>query len=162
LARKCAYAAVSTSATLYGVQEAFPIVLIVVVVVAIVVAVVTLIGTGKLYEGIGRGAFALDQPDRPQGPEPGSSAARAEADAEIRQMLEAKSARREARGEAPLDVDAELAALTGSAGPASGDDALRDEVRQLVVARNDRRISRGKDPLDVEAEVDRQLRDLGA
>ena len=39
-------------------------------------------------------------------------ASAAEAQEEIRQMLEAKSRRREARGEAPLDVDAELAALT--------------------------------------------------
>jgi len=141
------------------VEAAFPIVLIVVCVVALVAAFVTFVGAGKIYEGIGRGAFALDQSDRPKGPEPGSSAARAEADAEIRQMLEAKSARREARGEPPLDVDAELAALTAPAA-ASEDDALRDEVRQLVIARNDRRLARGQEPLDVEAEVERQLRDL--
>jgi hypothetical protein len=143
------------------VEAAFPIVLIVVCVVALVVAFATFVGAGKIYEGIGRGAFALDEPERTKGPEPGSSAARAEADAEIRQMLEAKSARREARGEAPLDVDAELAALTAPA-PASSDDALREEVRQLVVARNERRVARGQAPLEVEAEVDRQLRDLGA
>lgn len=142
-------------------EAAFPIVLIVVCAVALVAAFVSFIGSGKIYDGIGRGAFALDQPDRAKGPEPGSSAARAEADAEIRQMLEAKSARRQARGEAPLDVDAELAALAAPASP-SGDDALREEVRQLVVARNDRRLARGQEPLDVEAEVDRQLRDLGA
>jgi hypothetical protein len=142
------------------VEAAFPIVLIVVCVVALVVAFATFVGAGQIYEGIGRGAFALDEPERTQGPEPGSSAARAEADAEIRQMLEAKSARREARGEAPLDVEAELAALTAPPS-ASGDDALREEVRQLVVARNDRRLARGQEPLDVEAEVDRQLRDLG-
>ena len=79
--------------------------------------------------------------------------------AEIRQLLEAKSARREARGEPPLDVDAEVAALTQ---PQGQDEALRDEVRQLVIARNERRVRRGEEPLDVEAEVDRQLRDLGA
>ena len=72
-------------------------------------------------------------------------------------MLEAKSARREARGEPPLDVDAELAALTA---PAAVDEGLRDEVRQLVVARNERRIRRGEEPLDVESEVDRRLREL--
>ncbi|HEY1594137.1 MAG TPA: hypothetical protein VGF74_01975, partial [Thermoleophilaceae bacterium] len=86
-------------------------------------------------------------------------AARAEAEAEIRQLVEAKSARREARGEPPLDVDAEVAALTR---PQGHDEALRDEVRQLVIARNERRLRRGEEPLDVEAEVDRQLRDLGA
>ena len=73
--------------------------------------------------------------------------------------MEAKSARRVARGEAPLDVDAEIAALKPAA-PAA-DEGLRDEVRQLVVARNERRMRRGQEPLDVEQEVERQLRDLG-
>jgi len=143
------------------VEDAFPIVLIAVVLVAAVVAFITFVGTGRLYEGIGRGAFSLDETDRPAGPDPASPAARAEADAEIRQMLEAKSALRQARGEEPLDVEAELAALTQAPSPAV-DDELREEVRQLVIARNDRRLARGEDPLDVEAEVDRQLRDLGA
>ena len=74
-------------------------------------------------------------------------------------MLEAKSARREARGQEPLDVDAEMEALMRQP-PA--DAALRDEVRQLVVARNERRARHGEEPLDVEAEVDRQLREIGA
>ena len=74
-------------------------------------------------------------------------------------MLEAKSRRREARGEAPLDVEAELAALTSSR--AGHDPALRAEVRQLVIARNERRLRQGKEPLDVDQEVERQLRDLG-
>jgi hypothetical protein len=144
------------------VQEAFPIVIIVIAILGAIAACVAFVGTGKIYSGLGRGAFALDESDKPAGPQPGSSAARAEADTEIRQMLEAKSARREARGEAPLDVEAELAALTGPPGGGAGDEELRDEVRQLVIARNDRRIARGEEPLDVEAEVDRQLRDLGA
>jgi hypothetical protein len=66
-----------------------------------------------------------------------------------------------ARGESPLDIDAEYAALTATA-PAGRDEALREEVRQLVVAKNERRARRGEAPLDIEAEVDRQLRDLGA
>jgi hypothetical protein len=74
-------------------------------------------------------------------------------------MLEAKSARREARGEAPIDIDAELESLTSA--PAASDPALREEVRQLVIARNERRLRQGKEPLEVEAEVERQLRDLG-
>jgi hypothetical protein len=73
--------------------------------------------------------------------------------------VEAKSARREARGEPPLDVDAEVAALTR---PQGHDEALKEEVRQLVIARNERRVRRGEEPLDVEAEVERQLRDIGA
>jgi hypothetical protein len=144
------------------VEAAFPIVVIAIAVLGAIAACVAFVGAGRIYDGLGRGAFALDESDRPASPEPGTGAARAEADAEIRQMLEAKSARREARGEAPLDVEAELAALTTPVAPASGDEALREEVRQLVVARNDRRIRRGEEPLDVEAEVDRQLRDLGA
>ena len=54
--------------------EAFPIVLIAVVVVALIAAFLAFLGAGKVYEGIGRGAFALDQADRPKGPEPGSQA----------------------------------------------------------------------------------------
>ena len=64
----------------------------------------------------------------------------------------------EARGETPLDIDAEMADLQGASTPV--DEALRDEVRQLVVARNERRMRRGDEPLDVESEVERQLRDL--
>ena len=73
------------------------------------------VGSGRLYEGIGKGAFSLDQPDRPKGPQPGTAAYDAEAEAETRQMLKAKSALRVARGEAPLDIDAEYAALTAAA-----------------------------------------------
>jgi hypothetical protein len=74
-------------------------------------------------------------------------------------MLEAKSARREARGDTPLDIDAELDALAAPVPVA--DAGLRDEVRQLVLARNARRVRRGEEPLDVEPEVERQLRALG-
>ncbi len=79
-------------------------------------------------------------------------------------MLEAKAYRQSARGETPIDVEAELERLLAEAAsapaPAAGDAELREEVRQLVVARNDRRQRQGKEPLDVEAEVARQLRDL--
>ena len=142
-------------------EETFGTVVIIIAVVAAVFAAAAYVGSGRLYDNIGKGAFSLDQPDRPKGPQPGSAAYDAEAEAETRQMLEAKSALREARGESPLDIDAEYAALTAPA-PAGRDDALREEVRQLVVASNERRVRRGEEPLDVEAEVDRQLRDLGA
>jgi hypothetical protein len=142
-------------------EETFGTVVIVIAVVAALFAAAAYVGSGKLYDGIGKGAFSLDQPDRPKGPQPGSAAYDAEAEAETRQMLEAKSALRVARGEEALDVDAEYAALTRPA-PAGRDEALRDEVRQLVIASNERRQRRGEAPLDVEQEVDRQLRDLGA
>jgi hypothetical protein len=143
-----------------GVEEAFPIVIIGFSIAAIVVAVIVALSSGGLYDRIGRGAFSLDHDSTGSGPAPGSPQAQAEAQEEIRQLMEAKSARRVARGEAPLDVDAEIAALTQSAAP-SGDEALREEVRQLVVARNERRMARGQEPLDVESEVERQMRELG-
>ncbi|MEA2410364.1 MAG: hypothetical protein QOC77_925 [Thermoleophilaceae bacterium] len=142
--------------------DAFPIVIIGISLVAIAVAVVASLASGGLYERIGRGGLSMDGHDQrsSKGPQPGSAAAKAEADEEIRQFVEAKSARRVARGEQPLDVEAEVAKLTQTAAPAQADEGLRDEVRQLVIARNERRLRQGKDPLDVEAEVDRQLRDL--
>jgi len=128
----------------------FGTVLIGVSVLAVLVAAVSYWGSGRIYSGLGRSDLEMRRE------EPASTA---EAQEEIRQMLEAKSRRREARGEAPLDVDAELAELT-SGTPGPGDPALREEVRQLVIARNERRVRQGKEPLDVEAEIDRQLRDL--
>jgi len=144
--------------TVGNVDSGLAIVVIAVTVVGIVGAIVAAVGSGKLYEQVGKGGLSFDR-EAPSGPAPGSASARAEAEAEIRQLVEAKSARREARGEPPLDVDAEVAALTRS--PVH-DDALRDEVRQLVIARNERRVRRGEQPLDLEAEVERQLRDIGA
>jgi hypothetical protein len=133
--------------------DAFGTILIAVSLIAVVIAAVSYWGSGGIYSGLGRGDLDMER-DRPV-----AAASAAEAQEEIRQMLQAKSARREARGEAPIDIDAELASLTR--GPSVGDPALRDEVRQLVIARNERRLRQGKEPLDVEPEVDRQLRDLG-
>ena len=144
--------------TVGKVESGLAVVVIVVSILGIVGALVAFVGSGELYDQVGKGGLSIER-DPAAGPPPGSAAARAEAEAEIRQLLEAKSARREARGEPPLDVDAEVAALTQ---PQGQDEALRDEVRQLVIARNERRVRRGEEPLDVEAEVDRQLRDLGA
>ena len=130
-----------------GMEEAFAIVLFVVVGVAAVAAIWALATSGGSYEQIGSGGLTDDRPP-PSGP-----VAAAEREADIRQMLEARNARRLARGEPPLDVEAELRALD--------DPELREEVRALVEARNARRIARGEEPLDVEAEVDRRLRELG-
>jgi hypothetical protein len=134
--------------------DAFGTILIAVSVIAVLVAAVSYWGSGRIYSGLGRGDLELER-DRPA-----AAASPAEAREEIRQMLEAKSRRREARGEEPLDVEAELAALTSEA-HGGRDPALREEVRQLVIARNERRLRQGKEPLDVETEVERQLRDLG-
>jgi hypothetical protein len=131
----------------------FGTVVIVVAVIAVLVAALSYRGTGRIYSGLGReGGLDMTR-------EPTATASAAEVQDEIRQMLEAKSRRRQARGEPELDVDAELAALTrGSAG---ADPGLREEIRQLVIARNERRARQGKEPLDVEEEIERQLRELG-
>jgi hypothetical protein len=145
---------------MWRVEEAFAIVLFVVVGVAVVAAVWALATSRGSYDQIGRGAMSIgdDAPPRPRAGAggPTSPAEAAEREAEIRQMLQAKSDRLEDRGEAPLDVEAEYRALTAPVVDAS----LRDEVRSLVVARNERRMARGEEPLDVEAEVERKLREL--
>jgi hypothetical protein len=142
-----------------GMTDAFAIVLFVVVGVAAVLAIWALVTSSGAYEQIGRGGMSIDD-DRPaqRQPSPMTTAMR---DAEIRQMLEARNARRTARGEAPQDVEAELRALTTPAAPAATDPELRAEVRALVEARNARRVARGEPPLDVEAETERRLRELG-
>jgi hypothetical protein len=144
------------------VQDAFAIVLVVVLVGAVIAAIWASIGTADAYRQIGRGGLSLnDGTDRAggAGSAPTRSAAAGEREAEIRQMLEARNARRRARGQQPADVEAELAELLG--GPAVlADPALEAEVRDLVIARNERRARQGKPPLDVEEEVARSLADL--
>ncbi len=136
-------------------QEAFGVVLFVVVGLAVLVAVLTLAGRSRLYEQIGRGGLSIgDDPEaRPVG---GGGSVAAVREEEIRQMLSARSARRERHGEPALDVDAELTRLTRPA----VDGTLAAEIRQLVIARNERRARAGRAPLDVEAEVARRLADL--
>ena len=89
-------------------------------------------------------------------PTPGSAAALLERDTEIRQLLEARNARRLRRGEQPVDVELELKRLTAPA----IDPELRAEIRDLVIARNHRRARAGKPPLDVEAEIEREITEL--
>jgi len=116
------------------------------------------------WDSYGGGAFAIlrDAPARkgaaPQSTDPAIQAA------EVRQMLEAKAARRRVRGEPALDVEAESARLLAAAaetGPPGHDEELRAEVRQLVIARNERRRRAGLEPLDVAAETERQLAEPG-
>ncbi|HKF81735.1 MAG TPA: hypothetical protein VKB23_02085 [Solirubrobacterales bacterium] len=118
------------------------------------------------WETMGGGPFAIlnERPRKPTGFGPEQSIDPAIQAAEVRQMLAAKSHRREMRGEAPLDVEAEakrlLAASERPRGAEAMDAELRAEVRQLVVARNERRMREGPEPLDVEAETEKQLADL--
>jgi hypothetical protein len=137
-------------------QDAFGIVLVIVVILAALVAIVTVSGFGKAYDQIGRGGLSLrDGSDRPAR-EPTPAMAAGERDEEIRQMLEARNARRIRQGREPVDIEAELAALARPAVDAS----LALEIRQLVEARNARRVRRGQEPLDVEAEVARRIREV--
>jgi hypothetical protein len=140
-------------------------VMLIIVFVAIPISLATFVlGAGNALKQIGKGPFAVEfESDLSQrggeGPRAGEGKAR---ESEIRQMLEAKAYRQRARGETPLDVEAELAKLLADRPPAipGADPGLAEEVRQLVVARNERRIRQGGEPLDVDQEVERQLREL--
>ena len=139
-------------------------ILIVVALLAIPFAAIAFAtGAGKALKEIGKGQFAIEQEFPSAGTGPVKPASRAEREAEIRQMLEARAYRAERRGDEPVDVDAEMKKLLAaeSGGPSLGDDEeLRTEVTQLVIARNERRERAGKKALDVEKEVERQLREL--
>lgn len=145
------------------VQDRFVIVLVVVLVGAVIGAIWAAFGTAEVYRQIGRGGLSLnDGTDRVGGDrlEPTAVVVAGEREAEIRQMLQARNARRAARGQATADVEAELAGLLAESSAPATDPALVSEVRDLVIARNARRARAGKEPLDVEAEVARQLREL--
>jgi hypothetical protein len=149
-------------AALIDIQAGYVLTLI--TLIALPVALIAFARSGPLWQSVGKGPFAIERelprPSALSRPDPPVD--RRLQETEARQMLEAKSYRRRQRGEAPLDVEAEVARLLespGAAGPAI-DEKLRAEVRQLVVARNERRMRRGGEPLEVEAEVERQLADL--
>jgi hypothetical protein len=135
------------------VQSAFGTVLWVVCGVGLVAAVVAVAWTRRTWQEYGSDRLLMDS-ESSTPPKPSPEAAALERDIEIRQLLEARNARRHRRGEPPLDIEAELAALTA---PVPVDAGLRAEIRELVIARNYRRARSGKPVLDVEAEVERQI-----
>ena len=132
-------------------QSAFGIVVFVVCGVGVVGALLGLLFSRRTWEAYGRDHLLLES-DLRSAARPATSST-AERDLEIRQMLDARNARRRRRGEPEIDVDAELARLTAPA----IDDELRQEIRDLVVARNHRRARRGEPALDVETEVAREI-----
>ncbi len=148
-----------------GVEDAFGYVLFGVMFVCVIVALASL--RGDRYGHVGRGGLFEDGPPGGRGGGGGGSGSgagsasaavlAAERDEEICQMVEARNRRREARGEAPVAVDDEIARLSGSP---TVDPGLEAEIRSLVEAKNARRARRGQPPLDVEAEVRRQISDL--
>jgi hypothetical protein len=129
----------------------------IVLIVAAVIALAAMTSSSKTWDELGRDRLLMDR-DIPPSPGPGSVAASRERDEEIRQMLEARNARRVRRGEEPVDVEQELRRLTGAP---QIDPQLRQEIRQLVEARNYRRARAGKPPLDVESEIEREISRLG-
>ena len=141
-------------------------VLIAVTFAVVPIALIAFAASGKSLKTLGKGQWAIERELPPSRGLTNSGAApvpRHVREAEIRQMVEAKSYRRQSRGEQPLDIDAEVKRLLSEAEapPGAGiDRELREEVRQLVLARNERRMRRGEQPLDVRAEVERQLRSL--
>ncbi|HXW58144.1 MAG TPA: hypothetical protein VEJ23_01570 [Solirubrobacteraceae bacterium] len=152
-------------------QSAFTLIVFGAVGLSLVISLLLLVtsrpSSGSVYDEIGSGGLVRDgDPTGPAGSSiahpPDSPAARAEREREIRQMLGARSQRLVARGEAPLDIDAEVARLMAPAErPAAHDQGLVEEVRQLVIARNERRARQGLEELDVQAEIARTLAELG-
>ncbi len=134
-------------------QDAFVYVVLGTVGVGVVVAIWTFVISSDTYDQIGKGGFVRD--DEAARRAPGAINV-AERDEEIRQMLTARNARREAAGLEVVDVEDELQRLIAP----NIDAALREEIREHVVARNNRRVRKGQEPLDVDAEVERQVREL--
>jgi|HubBroStandDraft_1064217.scaffolds.fasta_scaffold519183_1 hypothetical protein len=143
----------------------------VVVILAIAVFVIgglmSMLGSGSVYDQIGKGGLSIGEHSEER------QDAQSEADEreqEIRQMLEARSERRQRQGAEPLDIEAELQNIESSAAeepslpgaPGTYDPGLIDETRQLIEARNQRRVRDGLEPLDVQAEVTRTLKEFGA
>jgi hypothetical protein len=85
-------------------------VLILITLVVLPIAAVAFARSGQAWRSVGRGPYAIDPdlPPRSLRPPP-SPVSRATQEAEVRQMIEAKSYRRTRRGMEPLDVAAETA-----------------------------------------------------
>jgi len=117
-----------------------------------IIAVVALIATRETWQDFGKDGLSMDsEVSRPSGA--GFASPNQERDEEIRQMLEARNARKIRRGERPIDVEEELGRLTAPL----VDPELRKEIRDLVIARNYRRTRAGQPALDVDAEVEREI-----
>lgn len=137
---------------LAAVQGAFGIVVWVVGIAGAIIAVVALFATRNTWQDFGKDGLLRDS-EIPR-PAPGRVAsATQERDEEIRQMLQARNARRIRRGEQPIDIEEELGRLTAPL----VDPELRAEIRDLVIARNYRRTRAGQPALDVDAEVEREI-----
>jgi hypothetical protein len=137
------------------VHAAFGTVVWIVCGIGLVAACAALAVSGRTWEELGKDRLLMEHELHREQPA-GSAAAALERDTEIRQLLEARNARRLRRGEPPIDIERELRRLTAG----QADSTLRSEIRGLVIARNHRRARAGKPPLDVEAEIERQIAGL--
>jgi hypothetical protein len=81
-------------------DDAFLVVVIGVSLLAFVIAAIALATSGGSYDQIGRGGISDEQPPARE--------TYADVIAEVRELVELGNARRIARGEPPLDVDAEV------------------------------------------------------
>lgn len=122
-----------------------------VVAVSGLIAIATLFMSGSPRDGIGGSGTLL-----PPSQEPAEMR-----EDDVRQMLEARSRRRVARGEPAGDVELELRNLLSPASPMSVGDEVEAEARALIEARNARRRRRGEPEEDVEAAIAALLRQLG-
>ena len=138
-------------------QDAFATVVFVVSAVGVIGTVLGLLLNRRTWDQYGKDHLLFDS-DLPHARPSSSAADVVERDEEVRQMLEARNARRRRRGEAEIDVEQEMQRLTT---PVPAVDAeLREEIREMVIARNHRRARRGEPALDVDAEIERQIAEL--
>ena len=108
-------------ADLIDIQAGF--VLSLITLIALPIALIAFARSGPLWRGVGKGRFAIEQelppPSRLSQPDPPVD--RKLQETEARQMLEAKSYRRQLRGEDALDVEAEVVRLLEAPGAAGRD-----------------------------------------
>jgi hypothetical protein len=81
-------------------DDAFLVVVIGVSLIAFAIAAYALATSGGSYDEIGRGGISAEKPQRPE--------TYADVVAEVRELVELGNTHRVARGEPPLDVDAEV------------------------------------------------------
>lgn len=140
-------------------QGAFATVVFVVSAVGVIGAVLGLLLNRHTWDQYGKDHLLFDS-EQPHGRPSSSAADLVERDEEVRQMLEARNARRRRRGDAEIDVEQEMRRLTTPAPAPAVDAELREEIREMVIARNHRRARRGEPALNVEAEIERQIVEL--
>jgi hypothetical protein len=83
-----------------GMDDAFIVVVVAVSLLGFVIAAIALATSGGSYDEIGRGGISVEEPPARE--------TYADVVAEVRELVELANAHRVARGEPPVDVDAEV------------------------------------------------------